>query len=1786
MFHRIRVDQQSLAELMTANLKGTVPGAHLLWLDIPRHGLPNRNSFFGRVEELYQGCLVHKVPFVITKPRGNYIDQLCEHNIAPWMEFLRRRNVQWTKVCSCSFEDEHRLKSLHFQVNVFTLNLPSFVCNSCEVSKVGHVLPKHVSSYWALYYTRLCQLLISTNREPLKPHQTRWASGASSEKKQAAPVEVRDSQETYRIRKPRNVYIGCVGPPPGLEEVSEQAIAFPTDSKERRKAREKEAKEAGTPLEVKKIKKHVEEHYDDCGEDLSSLGTEDSNIGIHFTYPDFIDFRCAYPNVGTDPDGPTEPVRKIERIILKFDPNNVPQPAKDGYPHHGKDHRAPQARDDIPCNGCYQGRRRNDWEHTRIIGECWYPYDTPVVWKCQPCIRHWNRDDARHTLIPGECSWAEAEVKRGGKHDTNRPKQPRKRASGDATARFPGTVDGTEIDEKLMKEIEERKPTPGASSSGSKRPSGAIDDDTDPTTRQPRKKWKSTGSGENPQDWTGFDLTRTLNTLKNATPHQCKYTLRKLHLRWWHASASQMKALLERAGVPKATIEMVDDVVDTCVSCRKWARPLPDAITSIEVADTFNYQVECDLLFIHRAIIFHMVDRCTRWHEARVIPDKSDDALIYAVDEWIGRHGPMKELICDGERGLAVSQTTEKYFKSKGTTFRERAPQQHARIVERRGALLRVSIHRVQEGMEQERIDVPFYQVLSECVFAGNALLSINGSSPYNAVYGRTPVLLPPIELLNDDGEIAQPTNHTVHRVRTLAIQAIVEGTARDKLQRAMKTRTLPPGEIHELKVGDSVDFYRHPGTKDVSGWLGPAAVTDISEMRRGTIKIKHKLGEMVCRCGDVRPHLDYLVFLTAPGKGMLPGNAHETAWSYIRHKVELFTTGQICVYGFTARVYGNTSKTFPLADTKRDPKMHDAVMFLAQNSLHREQCARVRVSKGIAKLTQAGPCCSSIVMYWLAEGRRKFIDVSCAGDVSQEINLRQEEPELWQQVRAFQTIEISDFSGMLDENVIPDEGGICPPCRNQSVVDFPPSEALSPIPEESVSSRDSFFVQDDPELRELIDNAERLHCFNEPIEELPSSAYDYSEEPILFDESCYGLSDSVPPAVAGYDAVSAVSGDVPRTVDSAQAFASWTPGVEEPDDCREIYFRGQTWKILCGVDIKPEADEVVVLKVQHKAGKAGKLMRKQIVVVKDDDLLTPDEIIKHKAEIEAAILEELKTWAKYKCFSRKDRNKAHNIIDCRWVLKWKYDREPLSAQEIRAGKVATVKKIIRARLTIRGFKDLDKSVVDTYAGTSQRYSQRMLVSECVKRKWQLVAADISKAFLQGVTYEELHKATGEPLREVNFYLPPASVPILKQVPGYESFDARTEVLHCDRPGTGSVDAPRCFSMKLAMVTSEICGMKASSVDPELCMLHKPDPSGKLQLVALMTKHVDDLKITGEREWIDWLLEKIQETFGKLKLEWNEFTNCGVHHVRNISLNTVTLDQIQYAKKLRSITHVDLTSQPSESDCCEELHQLYMSLLGALAYLYLTRVDVLVFISACQRYAHKPQIIHVKRLNTIVRWVQRNPQTLVYRPFQSKEQHLSIVADSAFKKEEEKGHSLRGTLYCRAEGQGTEAYHKGGTIHLFEYLCKAIRNVTRSTFSAELLGACDSADLGILINLMQHEIHSGPGSKEQARILRDKGGYAMPMVLMIDALSVFAAITATYIKHPAEKSLLSHIQFIREMLDSGVLDALLWIDTRDMLADGLTKGTIDRADLHQAMQGYRQFKHDFRIWQSKLVKRS
>ena len=88
--------------------------------------------------------------------------------------------------------------------------------------------------------------------------------------------------------------------------------------------------------------------------------------------------------------------------------------------------------------------------------------------------------------------------------------------------------------------------------------------------------------------------------------------------------------------------------------------------------------------------------------------------------------------------------------------------------------------------------------------------------------------------------------------------------------------------------------------------------------------------------------------------------------------------------------------------------------------------------------------------------------------------------------------------------------------------------------------------------------------------------------------------------------------------------------------------------------------------------------------------------------------------------------------------------------------------------------------------------------------------------------------------------------------------------------------------------------MKSSQVDNELCMRH----SGG-RLTAAMTKHVDDLKGTGDSATVQHILSELQEVFCDLKIDWYTFTNCGVRHMQCQVTKEITLDQIQLANNLR-----------------------------------------------------------------------------------------------------------------------------------------------------------------------------------------------------------------------------------------------------------------------------------------------
>ena len=77
---------------------------------------------------------------------------------------------------------------------------------------------------------------------------------------------------------------------------------------------------------------------------------------------------------------------------------------------------------------------------------------------------------------------------------------------------------------------------------------------------------------------------------------------------------------------------------------------------------------------------------------------------------------------------------------------------------------------------------------------------------------------------------------------------------------------------------------------------------------------------------------------------------------------------------------------------------------------------------------------------------------------------------------------------------------------------------------------------------------------------------------------------------------------------------------------------------------------------------------------------------------------------------------------------------------------------------------------------------------------------------------------------------------MLCQLPGFSNFKSAQEVLHCYKPGTGSVDALRAWSLKIKELLKGKRGVTVSLVENELLMCHKNAYDGILTLIGLVGK--------------------------------------------------------------------------------------------------------------------------------------------------------------------------------------------------------------------------------------------------------------------------------------------------------------------------------------------------------------
>ena len=222
---------------------------------------------------------------------------------------------------------------------------------------------------------------------------------------------------------------------------------------------------------------------------------------------------------------------------------------------------------------------------------------------------------------------------------------------------------------------------------------------------------------------------------------------------------------------------------------------------------------------------------------------------------------------------------------------------------------------------------------------------------------------------------------------------------------------------------------------------------------------------------------------------------------------------------------------------------------------------------------------------------------------------------------------------------------------------------------------------------------------------------------------------------------------------------------------------------------------------------------------------------------------------------------------------------------------------------------------------------------------YRLWTIDVPKAFLCGLTFEQLSTATGEQQLEMQLDLPRGSIPLLRKLEGFETFDPATEVLETNKPVIGSTTAPKAFSLKLDQVLREV-GLRPTEAEPKVYIKHRDG-----QLVQMVGPHVDDLKGCDPPDGRDHaeLIRVLEKHFGPIKdRRYGKFENCGVKHLQSENLETVTCTQDHYLEQLRPIVHPSLKSMRPDERVEVIVHAQFMSLRGGVAWITVCRADGLV----------------------------------------------------------------------------------------------------------------------------------------------------------------------------------------------------------------------------------------------------
>ena len=441
-----------------------------------------------------------------------------------------------------------------------------------------------------------------------------------------------------------------------------------------------------------------------------------------------------------------------------------------------------------------------------------------------------------------------------------------------------------------------------------------------------------------------------------------------------------------------------------------------------------------------------------------------------------------------------------------------------------------------------------------------------------------------------------------------------------------------------------------------------------------------------------------------------------------------------------------------------------------------------------------------------------------------------------------------------------------------------------------------------------------------------------------------------------------------------------------------------------------------------------------------------------------------------------------------------------MSMRWIITEKMKEGKRICKARLVARGFEENYKKM-QTDAPTCSPESLKLCLSIMMIRGWECQSLDVKTAYLQG----------NEIKREI--YIDP---------PRETGIDA---IWRLKKTIYGLKDAARAWYEKVKEVIEELGGIK-SKYDPVIFYWHNE----KNELIGILCSHVDDFCFGGTVKFNEGIISKLAEKLKVGEREKKEFKYIGVKISQE--KETLWLDQESYVRSIQipEVKRFRIERRLTDSELKE-----YRSLVGQINWLaQQTRPDLAYEVSDLSAGFQEAFTKDMRRVVKVANKSKEGEKKVKMEKLTGDGVFWEVYTDASFGNEGE-GKSQIGYIISLKDDEGKRCP--------IQWKSMKAKRVAKSTLEAEALSLGEGAEAGVYLNKIWEEIN----------------GRKIPVRIKTDCRTLEKALKS----HSLVKSkrLRIDVAAIKEMLKMGEVEEIEWVETKQQVADILTKRGVARGNI-------------------------